>query len=133
MIEATAFGTRLIIDVYEKNGIVITELIACGGLTSNELLLQVYSDICGLEIKVAASSQTTALGAAILGAMAVGSKGGGFDSYEEAIDKMTMPAERVYKPNPHHQSVYSDWFLFFLIPVETAFFIFNCGRDCHLF
>ncbi len=95
MIEATAFGTRLIIDVYEKNGIVIKELIACGGLTSNELLLQVYSDICGLEIKVAASSQTTALGAAILGAMAVGSKGGGFDSYEEAIDKMTMPAEIV--------------------------------------
>ncbi len=110
MIEATAFGTRLIIDVYEKNGIVIKELIACGGLTSNELLLQVYSDICGLEIKVAASSQTTALGAAILGAMAVGSKGGGFDSYEEAIDKMIMPTERVYKPNPHNQSVYSEMF-----------------------
>jgi len=110
MIEATAFGTRLIIDTYEKNGIAIKELVACGGLTSNKLLLQVYSDICGLEIKVAASSQTTALGAAILGAMAVGSKGGGFDSYEQAIDKMTMPAERVYKPNPHNQNVYSEMF-----------------------
>ena len=110
MIEATAFGTRLIIDVYKTNGIVIKELIACGGLTSNELLLQIYSDICGLEIKVAASPQTTALGAAILGAMAVGSKGGGFDSYEQAIDKMTIPAKRVYKANPHNQNVYSEMF-----------------------
>ena len=110
MIEATAFGTRLIIDVYKISGIAIKELIVCGGLTRNELLLQIYSDICGLEIKVAASSQTTALGAAILGAMAVGSKGGGFDSYEEAIDKMTMPAEKVYKPNPLNQSVYNEMF-----------------------
>ena len=110
MIEATAFGTWLIIDVYKRSEIAINELIACGSLTSNELLLQIYSDISGLGIKVAASSQTTALGAAILGAMAVGSKGGGFDSYEEAIDKMTMPAEKVYKPDPHNQSVYNEMF-----------------------
>ncbi len=110
MIEATAFGTRLIIDVYKKSGITINELVACGGLTSNELLLQIYSDVCGLKIRVASSLQTTALGAAILGAVAVGSRQGGFDSYEEAIGKMTMLSEKVYTPNPPDQSVYNEMF-----------------------
>lgn len=110
MLEATAFGTRLIIDVYKNSGVAINELIACGGLIQNELLLQIYSDICGLEIKVAASSQTTALGAAILGAVAVGAEKGGFSSYEEAINKMTLPAEKVYRPKPQNQNIYHQMF-----------------------
>ncbi len=110
MIEATAFGTRLIIEVYKSSRIEINELYACGGLVSNEFLLQIYSDITGLEIKVAASSQTTALGAAILGAMAAGSKGGGYDSHNEAINKMTKPVRKVYKPNPKNQGIYDEMF-----------------------
>jgi len=110
MIEATAFGTRLIIEAYEGSGIKINELYACGGLTSNELLLQIYSDISGLCIKVAASSQTTALGAAILGAIAAGSKEGGYDSYEEAIARMTEPFQKLYKPNQKNQKIYNEMY-----------------------
>ena len=110
MIEGTAFGTRIIINAYENSGIEIKELIACGGLTNNKALLEIYSDVIGLEIKVAASTQTTALGGAILGAMAAGSQGGGYDSYEKAISIMTKPAQKVYKPNPKNRKVYNGMF-----------------------
>ena len=110
MIEATAFGTRIIINAYENCGIEIKELYACGGLTNNELLLQIYSDVTGLDMKLTATSQATALGGAVLGAMAAGSKGGGYDSYEEAIGKMTKPSQKLYKPNPKHQKIYNKMF-----------------------
>jgi L-ribulokinase len=110
MIEATAFGTRLIIEAYGSSKININELYACGGLTSNGLLLQIYADITGLDIKVATSSQPTALGAAILGAMAAGSGEGGYDLHEDAIDKMTKPVQKTYKPNPDHQRIYNEMY-----------------------
>ena len=100
MIEATAFGTRIIIETYEKNGVNINELYACGGLINNPLNMQIYSDVTGRHIKVSASSQATALGAAILGAVAAGPKHGGYGSYAEAIEKMTMPTKKIYKSNP---------------------------------
>ena len=110
MIEATAFGTRLIIEGYERSGIFINELYVCGGLTQNDLLLQIYSDITGLDINLVASSQTTALGASIHGAMAAGSSEEGYDSFEEAINKMTKPAKKVYKPHPVNQRIYNKIF-----------------------
>ena len=110
MIEATAFGTRIIIETFEKNGVNINELYACGGLTKNSLIMQVYSDITGRPIKVSASSQATALGAAILGAIAAGPKRGGYDSYGEAIEKMTLPTIKVYKSNSEDFQIYSKIF-----------------------
>ncbi len=110
MIEATAFGTRLIIEGYKRSGVFIKELYVCGGLTRSDLLLQIYSDITGLDINLGASSQTTALGASILGAMAAGSAEGGYDSFEEAIGKMTKPAQKVYKPHPVSQRIYNKIF-----------------------
>lgn len=110
MIEATAFGTRVIIEGYEKSGLNIEELHACGGLVSNPLLMQIYSDVTGRTIKVASSSQTTALGAAILGAVAAGSEHGGHGSYSEAIKKMTRPAKKILKPNLENHKIYNKTF-----------------------
>lgn len=110
MIEATAFGTRIIIETYEKNGVNINELYACGGLINNPLIMQIYSDVTGRPIKVSASSQATALGAAILGAVAAGPKHGGYGSYAEAIEKMTMPTKKIYKSNPEDFQIYNKIF-----------------------
>ncbi len=106
MIEATAFGTRVIIESYESKGIKIEELYACGGLMGNPLLLQIYSDITGRTIKVAASTQTTALGAGILGAIARGQGGGNLGSYEEVVARMTAPPQVVYQPDQENQKIY---------------------------
>jgi L-ribulokinase len=68
LIEATAFGVRNI-DTHEAGAQPLTALYACGGLTKDQLLMQI-ADVLGKPIKVAASLQPVALGAAIFGALA---------------------------------------------------------------
>ncbi|MBM4050723.1 MAG: ribulokinase, partial [Planctomycetes bacterium] len=71
LIEATGFGLRRIVDDLEANGVAARDFVACGGLASKApLLMQVYADVLGREIRLAASDQSVALGAAILGALA---------------------------------------------------------------
>jgi len=106
LVEATAFGTRRILDSYREAGLPIQELRVCGGLTRDPLLLQTYADVTGLEVHVAASSQSVALGAAILGALAAGRARGGFDEIAEAIGRMTRPAAATFRPEPDARRVY---------------------------
>lgn len=108
LIEATAFGTRKIIETFTENGIAIQELYACGGLAErNKLMMQVYSDVTGLPIRIAASPQTCALGAAILGAVAAGKANGGYDTPQEAAAKMTHFKNEIYQPSSEKHKKYS--------------------------
>ena len=80
LIEATAFGTRTIVDAFEAAGVPVDRIVACGGLPQrNELLMQIYADVTGRELAVAASAQTPALGAAMFAAVAAGVDRGGYD------------------------------------------------------
>src|SRR5690606_9660113 len=89
LIEATAYGTRMIIDTFESNGVAISEIVATGGLPErNHMLMQIYADVTGRPNKRAASSQGGALGSAMHGAVAAGSAGGGYDSIVEAAKHM---------------------------------------------
>ncbi|GIP59225.1 ribulokinase [Paenibacillus woosongensis] len=107
LLEATAFGTRHIIEAFEAAGLEVKELYACGGLPQkNKLLMQLYADITGREIKIAASTQTPALGAAMFGAVAAGSLRGGYDTIEEAARHMAHLQEKSYTPTAVHQAMY---------------------------
>ncbi len=110
LVEATAFGTKIIIDSYRDNDVPITEIVACGGLIESELIMQIYADVTGLPIKAAASGQAVALGSAIFGAVAAGSARGGFDSVSEAIPKMTQPFTHTFEPNAEAAATYSELF-----------------------
>lgn len=110
LIEATAFGTRQIVETHQNAGIPIRELVVCGGLTQDPLILQIYADVTGLPVKVAASNQAVALGAAIFGALAAGQAEGGFGTMEEAITKMTAPHRQSYEPNAAHRQAYDALF-----------------------
>ncbi|MEN6520011.1 MAG: ribulokinase [Armatimonadota bacterium] len=108
LIEATAFGTRMIIDTYEAHGVEINELYACGGLVErNPVLMQIYSDVTGRELKIAASSQTVALGSAIFGALAAGKAAGGYDNVAEAVKHMAHVKEEMYHPSAKGHEVYT--------------------------
>ena len=99
LIEATAFGTNRIIEAFMVGGIQIKELYACGGLSlKNHMLMQIYSDVTGMEIKIGESVQTPAVGAAMFGALAAGKGRGGYDSIYEAADNMAKLKSSVYKP-----------------------------------
>jgi len=107
LIEATAYGTRVIIETFEENGVAVNEIVACGGLPErNKLLMQIYADVTGREIKISASQQTPALGSAMFGAVAAGKEAGGYDSIFEAAKHMARLKDEMYTPIPEHQAVY---------------------------
>src|SRR5690606_9655294 len=107
LLEATAFGTRKIIEAFHSNGVRVDELYACGGLPQkNRLLMQIYADVTGREIKVAASRQTPALGAAMFAAVAAGSARGGYDTIVDAAKAMARVKDETFKPIPEHVKVY---------------------------
>lgn len=109
LIEATAYGTRMIIDTFQKSGVAVDEIVACGGLPErNKLLMQIYADVTGREIKISASQQTPALGSAMFGAVAAGRAEGGYDSIFEAAQYMARLKDEVYKPIAEHRAVYDE-------------------------
>ncbi len=106
LIEATAFGAHTIIQRMEEYGVRIDEVINTGGLSiKNETLMQIYADILGKTLKVAASEQTCALGAAIFGAVASGQI-----SIAEAQNSCCRMRERVYEPIPENQTIYAEMY-----------------------
>lgn len=108
LIEATAFGTRVIAEAFGAAGLDPTRLVAGGGLAQNPLVMQIYADVCGRSLEVAGASQASALGAAMLGAVAAGAAGGGHDSLQEAVRRMAPPPSQVYEPRAGHRRAYDE-------------------------
>jgi len=112
LIEATAFGTRTIVEAFESKGIAVHELVACGGLPEkNRLLMQIYADVTGREIKLADPLQTcSALGSAMHGAVAAGHPAGGYDSIFEAAQHMARVQKLTFKPRAENHAIYDQLF-----------------------
>ncbi|KQO42820.1 ribulokinase [Aeromicrobium sp. Leaf245] len=72
LIEATAFGTRTIIEAFTSSGVPVEELVVAGGLSKNRLLMQIYADVTRLPLSVVGSEQGPALGSALHAAVAAG-------------------------------------------------------------
>ncbi|RYV50079.1 ribulokinase [Pengzhenrongella frigida] len=72
LLEATAFGTRTIVEAFETSGVPVTELVVAGGLLKNALLMQIYADVTRLPLSTIVSEQGPALGSAIHAAVAAG-------------------------------------------------------------
>ena len=72
LLEATAFGMRVIVDTFNAAGVPVTGVVVAGGLTKNRVLMQLYSDVLRMPLSVAASAQAPALGSAIHAAVAAG-------------------------------------------------------------
>lgn len=109
LLEATAFGTRAIIEAFTESGVEVQELYACGGLPQrNRLLMQIYADVTGKEIKVADTVPTAAFGAAMFGAVAAGTERGGFGSIVEAAEAIARVREETFKPLEANVRVYDQ-------------------------
>jgi len=109
LIEATGFGTRVIVDAFESAGVPVAGIVACGGLPErNKLLMQIYADVTGREFAVAASTQTPALGGAMFGAVAAGAALGGYDSIVDASRRMAHLGHERYRPVGVHHAVYDE-------------------------
>jgi L-ribulokinase len=105
LIEATAFGTRVIVDAFESAGASVDSIVACGGLPErNKLLMQIYADVLGREIEVGESRQAPALGAAMHGAVAAGVH----DSIGDASRRMALPSTERFRPTADAHATYNQ-------------------------
>lgn len=109
LVEATAFGTKEIMELLECNGVKIDYIVASGGISmKNPFIVQVYADILNKNIVVTTCTQTAALGSAMFAALSAGSVCGGFDTYEEAVSTMKQADEILYKPNTQNIGKYQE-------------------------
>ncbi|WP_366521777.1 ribulokinase [uncultured Proteiniphilum sp.] len=104
LVEATAFGSRAILEHLKKEGVQVNEVIGVGGISlKSSYVMQTLSDIMGVPIKVAATQQAGALGAAMCAAVA----GEVFGSLEKAQVALGQGELAIYLPDKEKQSLYN--------------------------
>ena len=111
LIEATAYGTREIIENYRRNGVPVEEFYASGGISQKDpMTMQIYADVLKMPVKIAGSMQGPALGSAIFGAVAAGADKGGYDSVFDAARAMGSIRNVVYNPIKENSDIYDKLF-----------------------
>jgi len=114
LIEATAFGARMIIERIREYGVPIEKVVCCGGVAEkNALLMQIYADVTGCTMYVAGSEQTCALGSAISAAVLAGPEKGGHADFSTAQKAMTSLKPIQYDPVSENQQIYDQLFLLY--------------------
>lgn len=108
LLEATTFGTRKIFETFIASGVPINEIIVTGGEpVKNQLLLNILANVTRMEIKLADTPYTSALGAAIYAAVAAGERRGGYDTVPEASKKMAHLSSKTIVPNNNDKKTYN--------------------------
>lgn len=107
LIEATAYGTRVLIENYRSHGVPVNEFYASGGIAwKDPMTMQIYADVLNMPIKIVGTLQGPAYGSAMFGAVAAGSAAGGYDDIFTAAKKLGKLKDEVYRPNAAHAEAY---------------------------
>jgi len=131
LVEATAFGARVIMERYEEYADRVTRVVNCGGISaSNRMVMQIYADVMGRPVEISRSPQTCALGAAIAGAVAAGSEDGGYADFGSAMEAMTGVQDVVFKPDPERRKTYDRLYALYR-QMHDAFGVKGAGGDMY--
>lgn len=107
LVEATAFGAKMINERFISEGIRIDGVIAIGGVArKNKFVMQIVADVLNVPIKVAASDQTCALGAAMAAAVVAGV----YKDLPAAQAAMDSGIEKEYFPDKKNAALYESLF-----------------------
>jgi L-ribulokinase len=107
LIEATAYGTRKIVENFREYGLRADSFVAAGGIAQKDpMTMQIYADVLRMPVKVAGSAQAGARGAAIYGACAAGGARGGFDDVSDAARRLWRVLDTVYTPSGADAAIY---------------------------
>ncbi len=120
ILEATAYGTKNIIQTFEQTKLPIHRIIACGGGTKNALWMQILSDVTGLVIETLEETEAGIKGCAIIAANGLGH----FPSLKAAAQAMGEGG-RVYTPQTDKQQAYEKYFAIYLDLHEKLFPVMN--------
>jgi L-ribulokinase len=110
LLEATAYGARVIVETFTTSGVPVTEFIVAGGLMRNPLLMQVYADVLNMPLSVITSTQGPALGSAIHAAVAAGE----YPDVDKAAQAMGRRHVAAYRPIPANVVAYEELFTEYL-------------------
>lgn len=103
LIEATAFGLRVIMDNYEAHGVKIGDICAAGGIAMKDpMLMQIYADVLNRKLTVGDSSQAGARGSAMYAAVAAGV----FPDIRSAAQTYAKPVKATYTPKAENVAIY---------------------------
>ena len=126
LIEATAYGTRVLVENYRAHGLPVEEFYASGGIAFKDpMTMQIYADVLNMPIKIAGTLQGPALGSAIFGAVAAGSAAGGYDSVFDAARSMGKVKDEVYQPSAENAAVYDQLYQEY----KRLHDYFGCGEN----
>jgi L-ribulokinase len=104
LVEATAFGSRAIVEQFRREGVPVKSLIAQGGIArKSPFVMQVTADVMGMPIRVVASDQACALGAGMLAAVAAGVH----PTVAAAQKKMGSGFDRTFTPDKARVKLYT--------------------------
>ena len=107
IIEATAFGARMIVEAFEDGGVPVNSIYASGGIAlKDEMMMQIFADVTGKEVRVASTTQAGALGSAIYASVAAGI----YTDMSPAVEVISKPAARVYTPVTENSIAYEPLF-----------------------
>ena len=107
LVEATAYGSRAIIERFREEGVPVNGIIAIGGVArKSPMVMQIVSDVLGMPIAVPASDQAVAMGAAMFAAVVAGI----YPNIPAAQAAMVAALETEYKPDPERSKVYDTLF-----------------------
>lgn len=105
LVEATAFGSKAIVDRFLENGIQIKQVIGIGGISlKSPFVMQTLADVLGMSIKVAKTEQACAFGATMFAAVVAGE----YEKVEDAQDAMGQGFAFTYHPNKENHALYSE-------------------------
>lgn len=107
LVEATAYGSKAIVDRFRENGVEINEVIGIGGIALKApFVMQVMADVLGMPIKVAKSDQACAFGASMFAAVAAGV----YNRVEDAQNAMGMGFSSEYQPDMKNHGLYLEMY-----------------------
>lgn len=132
LVEATAFGSKSIVERFRNEGVPIREVIAIGGVAKKSaFVMQTLADVLDMPIKVAASEQACALGAAMFAAVASGI----YSNLQDSQAAMSSGFDKVYNPRPETVLVYQSLYQKYLQSgafMEFGFLESNLSELSHL-
>jgi FGGY-family pentulose kinase len=103
--EATACGTRHILEDASRHGLHVARVFLGGGGARSPLWVQIHADVLNRPIHLTRETETCALGSAMSAALAAGL----FPDFDAAARSM-VAVEKVVQPNPDHTAVYDELF-----------------------
>lgn len=107
LIEATAYGTRMIVETFREYGVPVNEFYAAGGIAKKDpMTMQIYADVLNMPVRIVGTEQGGALGSAVFASVAAGSARGGYDTVSAASSVMGKAPELTYTPIEENTAVY---------------------------